>query len=279
MTHDPLQTVINENVATALAEDIGTGDVTARLIPEDKIYRVKVVSRESAIICGKPWVNETFEQVDKNVNIEWLVSDGEQVEADAELFFAEGSARSILTAERTALNFLQLLSGVATLSREYSQLVEDCETKILDTRKTIPGLRVAQKYAVKCGGCDNHRIGLYDAYLIKENHIAACGSIKSAIHTARENNPDKTLEIEVETLEEFKQALSANPDIIMLDELSLEEMRTAVALNQGQCQLEASGNMTPERITEVAATGVDYISIGSLTKHVRSIDLSMRYVN
>lgn len=269
---------IQKNVSAALAEDIGTGDITAKLIPAEKVYRVKVVCKEPAVICGKDWVDETFKQVDPALTVQWLVNEGDKVSQNYELFFVEGNAQSILTAERTALNFLQMLSGVATLSKTYSDLVSPFKTQILDTRKTIPGLRLAQKYAVACGGCSNHRIGLYDAYLIKENHIAACGSIEAAIETAREQNPDKQLEIEVESLEEFERALSAAPDIIMLDELSLEDMRKAVELNNGQCKLEASGNMSRERIAEVASTGVDFISIGALTKHIRAIDLSMRFI-
>ncbi len=285
MTLANLQQTITENVSAALSEDIGSGDITAQLVSEDKTYSVQVISREPAVLCGRAWVDETFKQVDSNISIQWLAEEGSAVEANQPIFKTEGSARSILTAERTALNFLQLLSGVATESRRYSECVEAFNTTILDTRKTIPGLRLAQKYAVKCGGCENHRIGLYDAYLIKENHIAACGSIPDAISTARAQHPDKTLEIEVETLEEFDLALAADPDIIMLDELSLADMASAVQRNIRKsdkggkaCKLEASGNMSFERIAKVAATGVDYISIGALTKHVRAIDLSMRFI-
>lgn len=278
-----LKPSIKENVQAALVEDVGNGDITANLVPAATQYHVQVISRENATVCGTAWVDEAFQQVDPNVDVEWLVADGETVESNAILFRAKGDARSILTAERTALNFLQLLSGVATASRRYSQLVEDYATKILDTRKTIPGLRLAQKYAVKCGGCDNHRMGLYDAFLIKENHIAACGSISAAIQTARKQHPEKPLEVEVENLEQFREALSMSPDIIMLDELTLEDIGKAVELNKtknnGRCKIEASGNMTAERIPQIADTGVDYISIGSLTKHVRAIDLSMRFIS
>ena len=278
-----LKPSIKENVQAALVEDVGNGDITANLVPAATQYHVQVISRENATVCGTAWVDEAFQQVDPNVDVEWLVADGETVESNAILFRAKGDARSILTAERTALNFLQLLSGVATASRRYSQLVEDYATKILDTRKTIPGLRLAQKYAVKCGGCDNHRMGLYDAFLIKENHIAACGSISAAIQTARKQHPEKPLEVEVENLEQFREALSVSPDIIMLDELTLEDIGKAVELNKtknnGRCKIEASGNMTAERIPQIADTGVDYISIGSLTKHVRAIDLSMRFIS
>lgn len=269
-------------VARALDEDIGSGDITAALVDSDTCYHVKVITREPAIICGAAWVNETFQQLDPAVALTWHVSDGDRVNAGDVLFEAHGNARSILTAERTALNFLQLLSGTATIAGQYASAVEGTSTRILDTRKTLPGLRTAQKYAVSCGGCHNHRIGLYDAYLIKENHIAACGSIERAISQAKANDPDKPVEIEVETLEEFRQALLAGADIIMLDEFSLEHMKAAVTLNRdhrgAKAKLEASGNISLANIREIAETGVDFISIGSLTKHVQAIDLSMRFL-
>lgn len=276
-----LKTDITRAVQDALAEDLGygtsKGDITAELISIDTQYAAKVITRESAIICGVAWVNETFAQVDPNVKISWLVNDGDRVTANQNLFTAKGSARSILTAERTALNFLQLLSGTATLCDRYAKHVEGTEVKLLDTRKTIPGLRTAQKYAVSCGACFNHRIGLYDAYLIKENHIAACGSITKAIETAKKNHPEKPVEVEVESLAELQQALDAKADTVMLDNFSIDDLRTAVKTNAGQVKLEASGNVTEQRLAELAATGVDYISIGGLTKNVTAIDLSMRF--
>jgi nicotinate-nucleotide pyrophosphorylase (carboxylating) len=268
------------SVTNALQEDIRSGDITAQLVDKDKQYSVQVIAREPAIFCGLEWVVETFQQIDPSVRLEWLVKDGEPVKTDQTLFKAKGNARSILTAERTALNFLQLLSGTATLAGQYAQLVVGTTTKILDTRKTIPGLRSAQKYAVQCGGCFNHRIGLYDAFLIKENHIAACGSIESAISTAKQQQPGKPIEIEVESLDELKRALDANADIIMLDNFSLADTEQAVKINRSSAhtaKLEASGNMSLDTIPTVAATGVDYISVGSLTKNIQSIDISMRF--
>jgi nicotinate-nucleotide pyrophosphorylase (carboxylating) len=278
MHSEQLKEDIHNSVKAALAEDIGSGDITAALVDADTQYKVHVISREDAIICGTQWVNETFNQVDAGVNIQWQTSDGNAVTENQILFSAEGSARAILTAERTALNFLQLLSGTATLCRQYANAVSDTQAKVLDTRKTIPGLRTAQKYAVHCGGCHNHRIGLYDAYLIKENHIAACGSIAQAIEKARVQQGNKPVEVEVESLTELEQALDAGADIIMLDNFSLEHMRQAVARSKGKAKLEASGNVSLATIKAIAQTGVDYISIGALTKHVNAIDLSMRFV-
>ena len=273
-----LNTDITRAVRDALNEDIGSGDITAQLVAADTQYVAKVITREPAIICGVDWVNETFAQLDNSVIINWSVSDGDRVEAEQTLFTLSGSARSILTGERTALNFLQLLSGTATLCDRYAQLTAHTSTKLLDTRKTIPGLRTAQKYAVTCGGCFNHRVGLYDAYLIKENHIAACGSINAAITTAKENHPDKSVEVEVENLDELQQALAAQADIVMLDNFSIEDLEQAVAITQGRVKLEASGNVSETTLAGLAATGVDYISIGALTKHVTAIDLSMRFL-
>lgn len=273
-----LQHDIKNSVTTALNEDIGDGDITAQLIGEDVLYKANVISRENAVICGIEWVNETFAQVDKQVKLNWQVQDGDSIKANGTLFIAEGPARAILTAERTALNFLQLLSGTATECAAYVKKIEGTATKILDTRKTIPGLRTAQKYAATCGGCQNHRIGLFDAYLIKENHIAACGSIQKAIAQARTNHSDKPVEIEVENLDEFNQALKANADIIMLDNFSLEDMRAAVKTN-GNAKLEASGNVSLTTVRGIAETGVDYISVGGLTKHVKAVDLSMRFID
>jgi nicotinate-nucleotide pyrophosphorylase (carboxylating) len=239
--------------------------------------KARIITREAATICGIEWVNEVFRQVDSTVSIQWHVSDGDIVAPNATLFELSGSARSLLTGERTALNFLQLLSGTATICQSYADLVAHTQVRLLDTRKTIPGLRTAQKYAVTCGGCHNHRIGLYDAFLIKENHIAACGGIAAAIQAARDIAPLKPVEIEVENLDELNSALKGDADIIMLDNFSLEDMRTAVELTAGKAKLEASGNVDTETLPGIAETGVDYISIGALTKHARAVDLSMRF--
>ncbi len=267
---------IESNVRRALAEDIGTGDITAQLIPAERLAHASVITRERAVISGLAWVDSVFRQLDPRVAVHWQVVDGEQVEAGRVLFQLEGPARALLSGERTALNFLQTLSGVATRCRHYADLVEGTGVRLLDTRKTLPGLRLAQKYAVTCGGCHNHRIGLYDAFLIKENHIAACGGIAEAIAAAHRIAPGKPVEVEVESLGELEQALAAGVDIVMLDELSLEDMRTAVAINAGRAKLEASGGISDETLRSIAETGVDYISIGALTKHVQAIDLSMR---
>ncbi|SUD83370.1 nicotinate-nucleotide pyrophosphorylase [Stutzerimonas stutzeri] len=267
---------IESNVRCALAEDIGTGDITAQLIPAERLAHASVITRERAVISGSAWVDSVFRQLDPRVAVHWQVVDGEQVEAGRVLFQLEGPARALLSGERTALNFLQTLSGVATRCRHYADLVEGTGVRLLDTRKTLPGLRLAQKYAVTCGGCHNHRIGLYDAFLIKENHIAACGGIAEAIAAAHRIAPGKPVEVEVESLGELEQALAAGVDIVMLDELSLDDMRTAVAINAGRAKLEASGGISDETLRSIAETGVDYISIGALTKHVQAIDLSMR---
>lgn len=265
-----------ETVAQSLREDIGDGDITAMLIPEDRSSRGQVITRETATIAGQAWVDEVFRQVDPRVQLEWQVSDGDQVEPDQLLFTMTGPARSLLTAERSALNWLQLLSGVATSCSGYSRRVAHTRVKLLDTRKTLPGLRLAQKYAVTCGGCHNHRIGLWDAFLIKENHIAACGSIAEAVKAARRIAPGRPVEVETENPDELEQALAAGADIIMLDEFSLDDMRKAVARTAGAAKLEASGGINNETLVPVAETGVDYISIGALTKDLRAVDLSMR---
>lgn len=272
--HSDFESTINH----ALEEDIGDGDITAQLIPADEQVQARVITRESATLAGSAWVNEVFRQIDPKVTIQWHVSDGDQVQADQNLFELSGSARSLLTGERAALNFLQLLSGTATICRQYADIVKETSVKLLDTRKTIPGLRNAQKYAVTCGGCFNHRIGLYDAFLIKENHIAACGGIKQAIETAKTQAPGKPVEVEVENKEELQQALDAGADIIMLDNFSLDDMASAVAQTAGKAKLEASGNVTDQTLLPIAKTGVDYISIGGLTKHCKAIDLSMRFI-
>ncbi|MBS7326890.1 MAG: carboxylating nicotinate-nucleotide diphosphorylase [Thiopseudomonas sp.] len=269
---------VRENVRIALAEDVGTGDITAQLIPADKQVHARVITREDATIAGVAWVNEVFRQVDSNVKLIWHVQDGERVKANQVLFELAGPARALLTGERTALNFMQTLSAVASRCQHYADLVSDLPVKLLDTRKTIPGLRLAQKYAVTCGGCHNHRIGLYDVFLIKENHITACGGIAAAVETARHIAPDKPIEVEVENLAEFAEALATSADIIMLDELSYEDMREAVRINAGKVKLEASGGINDQTLRAVAETGVDFISLGTLTKNVKAVDLSMRIV-
>ncbi|WP_299200305.1 carboxylating nicotinate-nucleotide diphosphorylase [uncultured Amphritea sp.] len=272
---------IPATVRTALAEDIGDGDITAQLIPVEQQAKARVISREDAVICGVEWVNEVFRQVDDNVQVNWLVSDGDSVSANQVLFELEGPARSLLTGERSALNFLQTLSATATISAYYASLVEGTGVKLLDTRKTIPGLRNAQKYAVTCGGCYNHRVGLYDAFLIKENHIMACGSIANAITTAKHNEPGKPVEVEVESFEELQQALDANADIVMLDNFDHAGLRLAVQKNKEHptpAKLEASGGIDERTLRSIAETGVDYISIGLLTKDCKAVDLSMRFI-
>ncbi len=271
-----LNAEIEANVRAALKEDVGSGDITAQLIPEERQARASVITREAAIISGTAWVDEVFRQIDTRVKVEWQVRDGERAEANQVLFHLEGPARALLTGERSALNFLQCLSGVATRVGHYVELVKGTQVKLLDTRKTLPGLRLAQKYAVTCGGGHNHRIGLYDAFLIKENHIAASGGIAQAIDAAHRIAPGKPVEVEVENLDELQQALEAGADIIMLDELSLDDMRTAVTLTNGRAKLEASGGVNETTLRTIADTGVDYISIGTLTKDVKAIDLSMR---
>ncbi|ARN73023.1 carboxylating nicotinate-nucleotide diphosphorylase [Oceanicoccus sagamiensis] len=266
-------------VSRALEEDIGDGDITAQLIPAGQTATARVITREQATLCGQAWVNEVFRQIDPTVKVNWQVADGDPVTPNQVLFELSGSARSLLTGERAALNFLQLMSGTATICKHYAERVADTKVKLLDTRKTIPGLRNAQKYAVTQGGCYNHRIGLYDAFLIKENHIAACGGIDKAIATAKLQAPGKPVEVEVESLEELQQALDAGADIVMLDNFSESLMKEAVALNGGKAKLEASGGITSETLLMYAKTGVDYISIGVLTKDCRAVDLSMRFDN
>jgi nicotinate-nucleotide pyrophosphorylase (carboxylating) len=267
---------IEANVRRALAEDIGSGDITAQLIPAERLAHATVITRESAIICGTAWVDAVFRQLDPRVAVHWHIQDGQRAEADQVLFALEGPARALLSGERSALNFLQTLSAVATRCQHYADMVQGTGVKLLDTRKTLPGLRLAQKYAVSQGGCHNHRIGLYDAFLIKENHIAACGGIAHAVTAARKIAPGKPVEVEVESLQELRQALDAGADIIMLDELSLDDMREAVALTAGRAKLEASGGVNESTLLAIAETGVDYVSIGALTKDVKAIDLSMR---
>jgi nicotinate-nucleotide pyrophosphorylase (carboxylating) len=273
-------------VATALAEDIGAGDLTAALIPVERQGIATIITREAAVICGFPYVTETFHQIDPRVSIKWALQEGDSAKADQTLLTVEGPARALLTGERTALNFLQLLSATATAARAYGQLLRGTNCKLLDTRKTIPGLRTAQKYAVLVGGGFNHRMGLFDGILIKENHIMAAGSIAAAVSAAKtqvgamQAPRNVPIEVEVETLDELEQAIAARADIALLDNFALPLMRAAVALNAGSSnplKLEASGGITHESIREIAATGVDFISVGSITKNVRAVDLSMRF--
>jgi nicotinate-nucleotide pyrophosphorylase (carboxylating) len=266
-------------IADALSEDIGTGDVTAELVPRQQRVKGRVITREDAVFCGRPWVTETFNRLDPEVRIVWNVDDGDRITSNQTLFEIEGLARPILTGERTALNFVQLLSATATAARRYSDAVAGTGCAILDTRKTLPGLRTAQKYAVLCGGAQNHRMGLFDQVLIKENHIAAAGSVGAAIAAGRRAAGSRRIEVEVETLAEFEEALRARPDIVLLDEFPLEDMRKAVEINRAHgrpVKLEASGSVTLETVRTIAETGVDYVSVGGITKHIRAVDLSMR---
>ena len=272
----PTPQTVQANVSAALAEDVGDGDITAALIAADSQASARIITREDGVLCGQAWVDEVFAQLDAAVEIQWQARDGQDIAAGDSLFTLQGPARSLLTGERSALNFLQLLSGVATNCRRYAQLVEGTGVKLLDTRKTLPGLRMAQKYAVTCGGCYNHRIGLFDAFLIKENHIQACGGIAAAVNTARAQAPGKPVEVEVETMDELRQALDAACDRVMLDNFSLQQMREAVALTAGRLELEASGNVNESTLRPIADTGVDFISIGALTKDCKALDLSMR---
>ncbi|HIA58507.1 MAG TPA: carboxylating nicotinate-nucleotide diphosphorylase [Gammaproteobacteria bacterium] len=262
-------------VRFALAEDIGSGDITAALIPAANTVRAKIISRDQGILCGGPWVDEIFNQLDPSLQINWETEEGSSFEQGQVLAIVSGSARHILSAERTLLNFLQTLSATATQSHRYASLVAHTHVRLLDTRKTLPGLRSAQKYAVRVGGCYNHRMGLFDAFLIKENHISACGGIDKTIKTARSLYPDKPVEIEVQNLAELEQALSAAADIIMLDNFGISQIKKAVAINGGRSKLEASGGIGGNTLVNIAETGVDYISIGSLTKDCKAIDLSL----
>lgn len=270
---------LDEMVKTALTEDIQTGDLTAGLIPAGNQATATIICREPAIVCGRPWFDATIHQVDPTISIDWHVEEGQKVAADQLLCTLEGSARHILTAERTALNFLQTLSATATVTASYMEKLSNSSTKLLDTRKTLPNLRMAQKYAVKCGGGTNHRIGLYDAILIKENHIMAAGGIHNAVSTAKTMHPNITVEVETENLDEVQQAVDAGADIIMLDNFTLEDMYTAVKLVNGKAKLEVSGNVEIEHLADLAKTGVDFISTGAITKHIQAVDLSMRFVN
>jgi nicotinate-nucleotide pyrophosphorylase (carboxylating) len=272
----PDQTYIAAMVKQALAEDVSSGDITAGLIPSEKKAKATVITREAMVVCGRAWAHEVFKQVDATLMLEWHSKDGDVKNPNDTLFTVAGCARSILTAERCALNFLQMLSATATVTANYVEKLKGTEAKLLDTRKTIPLFRLAQKYAVTCGGGKNHRIGLSDAFLIKENHIAACGSIEKAVIHARSMHDDKLVEVEVESLDEFRQALAAKPDVIMLDNFSDSDIVSAVALKPAGIKLELSGNVDLNSIANYAKLGVDYISVGALTKHVQAIDLSMR---
>ena len=272
---------LSDQVARALAEDVGSGDLTAALVPATRSGRATVITREAAVLCGRPWVDEVFRQLDPSVRVEWAAAEGAAVAPGDLLCTIEGPARSLLTGERTALNFLQSLSGTATVARRYAAVLDGLPCRVLDTRKTVPGLRRAQKYAVRVGGGANHRMGLYDGILVKENHIMAAGSIAAAVAAARSQGATVPVEVEVETLAELREALDAGTDMALLDEFSLDDLRAAVAMNRshprGPIKLEASGNVTLETLRSIAETGVDFVSVGSLTKHVRAVDLSMRF--
>ena len=267
---------IPKSVARALEEDIGSGDISAQLIDVNKQATGTVISREKAVICGRPWVDEVFKQLDPRVSIDWHISEGDWVTENQSLFSVSGNARVLLSAERCALNFLQTLSGTATTARQYASLANDSQVKILDTRKTIPGLRLAQKYAIDIGGCSNHRIGLYDAFLIKENHIIACGGISQAVHRAKEIAPQKDIEVEVESLGELQQAVEAGAHRVMLDNFTRDQILQIETIDLGNTKIEVSGNVTEHSLAQYLDTPIDFISSGSLTKHVQAIDLSMR---
>lgn len=271
------QVLIAEQVRQALEEDIGSGDITAALIPATQKANARIITREAAVLCGCVWVEEVFKQLDPAVKITWHANDGDKISAKQTLCELQGPARSLLSGERVALNFLQTLSATATTTHQYAELIKDLPTKLLDTRKTLPGWRVAQKHAVRCGGGHNHRMGLYDAFLIKENHIASCGSIAHALQEARKNYPDRIAEVEVENFEELNEALENKAEMILLDNFSLAQMKKAVAKVNGCCKLEASGGISLKNLREVALTGVDYVSVGAITKNIQAIDLSMQF--
>ncbi len=278
LSRQSLLAAAQTNARAALAEDLGTGDLSASLIPAERTATARIITRTPGVFCGQFWVAETMQQVNAQIQIDWHVNDGDVIDAGQRLFTLAGPAASLLTAERTALNFVQLLSGTATRTAHYVALLQDHKATLLDTRKTIPGLRLAQKYAVKCGGGSNHRIGLFDAYLLKENHIAAAGSITAAVAAARANHPDKAVEVEVENLAELDEAIAADADIAMIDNFTLSDTQTAVARSAGRIKLEASGGINERTLADIAATGVDYISSGELTKTILPMDLSMRFI-
>lgn len=275
---NPIPTAfIESQVKLALLEDIGQQDLTADLIPTDAIASATLITREEATLCGKDWFASVFAQLDKNIAIEWHAADGDKLAANSTICTLNGPARTILTGERTAMNFLQTLSATATRASQYANAVSGLPVKVLDTRKTLPGWRIAQKYAVRCGGCFNHRFGLYDGILIKENHINAAGSIAAAVSQARALHPTISVEVEVENNKELEQALSAKADIVLLDNFDIEQLHQAVSINNGQALLEASGNVNLETIRDIAETGVDRISVGALTKDINAVDLSLRF--
>ena len=278
MTDSSLPTDLALIVNLALQEDVGDGDITSLLIAENLQAKAHILCREEAILCGIAWVEETYRNIDSRLQIQWNFKDGDSLKKDAQVAEIVGNARAILTGERTALNFLQTLSGTATITKQYTERLKGTSVILLDTRKTLPGMRNAQKYAVRVAGGSNHRKGLYDAYLVKENHIQSCGNISNAIATARKINPNKVLEVEVQNLEQLSEAISAKPDIIMLDNFKLQDIRKAVTINPGNAKLEVSGNINQESLVNVAKTGVDYISVGALTKHCRAIDFSLLLV-
>ncbi|WP_198675693.1 carboxylating nicotinate-nucleotide diphosphorylase [Aliidiomarina sedimenti] len=279
-----LQQQIEAQVRLALSEDLGgdidiSRDITAQLINPSTTANARVITREDCVFCGKAWVDEVFAQLGGDVSIAWRVNDGDECAAGDTLFELSGPAQQLLTGERSALNFVQTLSATATQTARAVDLLQGFATRLLDTRKTLPCLRFAQKYAVACGGGKNHRLGLFDAYLIKENHISACGGVQAAVQTARQRHPERWVEVEVESMDELQQALDAGADVIMLDNFSLDDIRRAVDLTAGKAKLEVSGNVTADQLRDYAATGVDFISSGALTKHVQAIDLSMRFAN
>ena len=278
MTDSSLPTDLALIVNLALQEDIGDGDITSLLIADNLQAKAHILCREEAILCGIAWVEETYRNIDSRLQIQWNFKDGDSLKKDSQVAEIIGNARAILTGERTALNFLQTLSGTATITKQYTERLKGTSVILLDTRKTLPGMRNAQKYAVRVAGGSNHRKGLYDAYLIKENHIQSCGNISNAIATARKINPNKVLEVEVQNLEQLSEAISSKPDIIMLDNFELQDIRKAVTIYLGNAKLEVSGNINQESLVNVAKTGVDYISVGALTKHCRAIDFSLLLV-
>ena len=278
MTDSSLPADLALIVNLALQEDIGDGDITSLLIADNLQAKAHILCREEAILCGIAWVEETYRNIDSRLQIQWNFKDGDSLKKDAQVAEIVGNARAILSGERTALNFLQTLSGTATITKQYTERLKGTSVILLDTRKTLPGMRNAQKYAVRVAGGSNHRKGLYDAYLVKENHIQSCGNISNAIATARKINPNKVLEVEVQNLEQLSEAISAKPDIIMLDNFKLQDIRKAVTINSGNAKLEVSGNINQESLVNVAKTGVDYISVGALTKHCRAIDFSLLLV-
>jgi nicotinate-nucleotide pyrophosphorylase (carboxylating) len=275
-----LEEAVTQDVTRALAEDIGTGDLTARLVPADRTSNARLLTREDGVLCGTEWFNRTFEELDPDVEIFWHHQDGDDIVAGSSLCELEGSARAMLTAERTSINFVQLLSGIATRTRRFVKAIEGTKARIVDTRKTLPGLRIAQKYAVATGGGTNHRIGLFDGILIKENHIHAAGGLQQAIRTAlHEAKADVLLQVEVETLDQLREAIAAGAKLILIDNFDLAKMREAVKISGGRAELEASGGVTIESVRAIAETGVDRISVGSLTKDVEALDLSMRFIH